>query len=120
MAVLNQLDTVSVTLTSGGTLSAAVNINGLAVVGVIAASGWTTAAISFDASVDGSNYYPLYTDGGEVTIPSSHVGTDQARLFALDPAFWVGVNYLKVRSGTKGSEVGQGAERGLTLVVRPV
>jgi hypothetical protein len=37
---------------------------------------------------------------------------------AIDPAFWHGANSIKVRSGTSGSPVAQGADRTLTLVVR--
>jgi hypothetical protein len=120
MAVINQLDTRTVTITSGGTLASAVSIDGLAVVGIITPTAWTAAAITFDVSYDGVTYVPFWKDDGEVDIPSAQISTSAARFFALNPADWVGLNYVKVRSGIKGTEVAQGAARALTLVVKPI
>ena len=117
---LNQLETIDVTIANGASLSGAATLDGKSVVGLISPAAWTPAGISFEASRDGTTFYPLYSAAGEVSIPSAHVAAAEARFFQMDPGDWIGFAAVKVRSGLNGAAVAQGAARTVTLVVRPV
>jgi hypothetical protein len=54
------------------------------------------------------------TAGSEKTVTA-----DASRHIIIDPQDFAGTQYLKVRSGTSGLPVAQGAARTITLVVRP-
>lgn len=82
---------------------------------------WTAAAITFQASQDGLTYYDVY-DGAnatttERTIASANIPTTGGRFLPLDLVDWIGVNYVKIRSGTSAAPVNQGAERVIILVM---
>lgn len=117
--MLAQRGSETVTIANGASLSgAAVFVNGVtSLVGIVIPAAWTAAALTFQASADGTTYGDLYnTAGTEVTIPSSAVAA--SRYIALDPSDFAGIAYLKVRSGTSAAAVNQTADRTLTLVVR--
>jgi hypothetical protein len=117
--VQQSADTVSQTATiaNGASLSDAVAMNeGHYPIAIIMPAAWTAASLTFQASVDGSTYNNLYdTSNTEVSV-----STAASRAIRLDPADWAWVSYLKVRSGTGGVPVNQGAERLITIVSRPV
>jgi hypothetical protein len=114
----------TVTIASGASLSGAAHI-GFALsgggsrgtlVGIQMPSAWTAASLTFQASNDGTTFTNLYdAAGNEVSVT-----TDASRWIALDPADFAGITHLKVRSGTSGTAVNQGADRVLTLIVRAV
>lgn len=112
------------TISSGGSLSGEVDLVADRLHRIITPTAWTAAAITFQSSDDGVNYRDLYTvatDGTatEVSIASAGIPTAAARSFVLDPVVFLGVRYLKVRSGTSAAAVNQGADRTLTLVTVP-
>jgi len=106
---------VSATIANGASLSAGINISRANLIGIIMPAAWTAAALTFQASIDGDNFFDLYDQAGnEVNLPtaaSRYVG-------GLDALNFGCFNYLKVRSGTTGTPVNQGASRELTLVLR--
>jgi hypothetical protein len=113
--------TKTVTVTSGTSLSGSMQVwdtsaahpEGL--VALIMPAAWTTAAITFQASADGTNFFNLFnTSGVEVTIAAPLA----SQFIPLDPADIISANYLKIRSGTSGAPVNQGADRIVTLVTR--
>lgn len=118
--------TQQVTIANGGSLSGAATgatrVGGGAtgiyetLVGIIMPASWSAASLTFQASNDNSTFTNLYNAAGtEVTATVS-----AARWVAIDPADFAGVAYLKVRSGTSGTPVNQGADRTITLVFRAV
>ena len=85
-------------------------------VGIVMPGTWTAANLTFQASNDNSTFTDLYNAAGtEVTVTAA-----ASRWIAIDPADFAGVAYLKVRSGTSGSAVNQGANRTIGLVLRAV
>jgi len=109
-------ETVEVTIASGASLSDAADLTGGALVGIIMPAAWTAASLTFQGSVDDSTYNNVYNDSGsEYTVAA-----DASRLIVLDPADFVSARHLKVRAGTSGTPVNQGAARTITLVVRPI
>lgn len=108
------VETTTVTIASGASLSGAADLKGRKLVGIIMPSTWTTASLTFQGSIDGTNYFNVYDGATEraLIVSTSYYS-------ALNIGDWVGFRYLKVRSGTSGTPVNQGADRVLTLVVQP-
>ena len=107
---------VEVTIAESGSLSAAVDIKGATIVGVIMPAAWTAANLTLQASIDDETYNNVYDKfGTEVNIPVA-----ASRHVIVSPAELTSLRYVKLRSGTSGTPVTQAAARVITLVVRPV
>jgi hypothetical protein len=105
----------SVDIANGASLSDALNLAGHTLVGIIMPSSWTSANLTFQASHDGTTYSNLFDDAGnEQTVTAA-----ASEYLFLSPLEWVGIAFLKVRSGTSGSPVNQGGARTITLVMAP-
>jgi hypothetical protein len=104
-------------IANGASLSGAVAIHPNSLVGIVMPADWTAANLTFQVSHDdGTTFNNLYDkDGTEVTVTAA-----DDRYITLEPALWAGIRHLKVRSGTAGTPVNQGAARTLQLVARPV
>lgn len=106
----------TVSIANGASLSGAVEIDDGSVNGIITPAAWTTANLTLQGSYDKENFFNVYdVDGNEVTI-----NADASRYIILNPSDFLGMKALKIRSGTSGSPVTQGAARSLTVVVFPV
>lgn len=108
---------IPVTIANGTSLSPAVdtgNVGGAKLIGIEMSAGWTAAGLTFQVSPDGTNYFNLQTDAAEATAvaAASQVIGLRADLSSVLSRF----RYLKVRSGTAGTPVNQGAERALFLL----
>lgn len=109
-------DVIEVLIGNGESLSDAIALFGLRIVGIMMPALWTAAGISFQGSHDGSTFYDVYdSDGNEVEI-----GAAQERFITVFSAFTAGFPFCKVRSGNAGTPVAQGADRTLYLVVAMV
>jgi hypothetical protein len=111
---MSQIVSISVTIPNGAALSNAAKLNGATLLGIEMPAAWTAAGLTFQHSIDGTNFFDLYDAAGAgiaMTVVASHY---------VAPSFlaWQGVIYLKVRSGTSGTPVNQGAERILKLVCK--
>jgi hypothetical protein len=104
------------TIANSASLSGAIDLGGTSLAGYIMPASWTAASVTFQASVDGTNFYNLYDQfGNEITHAVA-----ASRFIALTPSDLVGVRYIKLRSGTSASPVAQGAERQITYVTRVI
>ena len=104
------------TIANGASVSDAIDLSGTTLCGYIMPSAWTSASITFQASVDGTNFYDLYDQyGTEVTHTVS-----PSRFVALTPSDMASIRYIKFRSGTAASAVNQGAQRQITFVARVI
>lgn len=115
--------TATGTIASGASLSGAIPLGGYpgTVCAILMPASWTSASLTFQGSADGTTYGNIYkvgSDGAasEFTITSPVAGT----WIVLMPGDLPSVNYFKIRSGTAGSPVTQGADRILTVVVLPL
>jgi hypothetical protein len=115
---LADLEIIPVTIASGTALSPSIGIGIKTLVGISMPSGWTTAALTFQISPDGVIFQEYVDATGAAAIT---VATPAANTFiAISSGQFDGVNQLKVRSGTVGTPVNQGADRVIGLVVRTV
>ena len=118
-----------VTIANGASLSGVADLTSHRLVGIVIPSAWTAANLTFQgrpkASADVTAHpndalANVYDQGGaEVTVT---VG-GASRFIALTPAtsaLFDGIGELKVRSGTSGAAVNQGAARVITLVLIPI
>ena len=103
---------ITATIASGQSLSAEVNLGAGRLFAISMPSAWTTAALTFQGSFDSETFYDLYDEEGtEVTVDAA-----ASRFILIDPNKWFGLRTLKIRSGTTGTPVNQGAARVLNLI----
>jgi hypothetical protein len=103
------------TIANGTSLSAAVDLTGLTLVGIQMPSAWTAADLTFEASTDDGTYDDVYDGALEYSVSAA-----ASRFIRIAPSDLVSAQYLKVRSGTSGTPVNQLAERAITLIARPI
>jgi hypothetical protein len=104
--------TVSATIANGASLSAAIDLgDSRALAAIVMPASWTTANPTFQASPDGTSYFDVYDGGAERSVTAS-----TSRVISVAIVDWLGLLYLKIRSGTSGTPVTQGADRTLTLI----
>ena len=103
-------------ITSGQSLSASVDIKDQPIVAIQMPSTWTTANLTFQGSSDGTNFFNVYNmEGDEFTVT---VAT--SRYVVLNPFEFQWARFIKIRSGTSGTPVSQGADRTIVIVTRKV
>ncbi len=108
---------IPATIASGQSLSEALDVSGLELTAIQLPATWTAAGITFQGALDGADaahatFQDLYDGGGTeiaLTVVQAHTVTKLAA-FQID-----GLRWLKVRSGTGGAPVTQGASRTLIL-----
>ncbi len=106
-------ESATVTIASGQSLSPAVNLGGRKLCGIAMPAAWTAAGLTLQGSVDGTTYLDVYIAAGTAyTITAA-----ASQMIVLDPNLLRAMSYLKVRSGTAGAPVNQGADRALTLLL---
>jgi hypothetical protein len=110
----DRLNTRTVTIASGASLSNALNdLDGQILVGIVMPADWTAANLTVQLSHDDSTFNNQYDEAGtEVTIVAA-----ANRYINLTPANHLGATALKIRSGTSGTAVNQAADRIITLVL---
>lgn len=105
--------TSATSIAAAASLSGAIDLDRQRLHRVLLPAGWTSAAITFQSSVNGTTWSDLYDRDGEVTLAATVVGAGRA--IVVDAAAFLGVRYLKIRSGTAAVPVAQAAQRDLTL-----
>lgn len=100
-----------VTISSGQSLSPTVALGSKLLVGIAMPAGWDAAAMTFQVSIDGTNFIEL---ASSAAVASYTVAANQ--YIGVDPAIWRGVVFVKLRSGTSGAPVNQTADRVITLI----
>lgn len=109
----------TVTIANGESLSGAIDLGSSSLAGILMPASWTAAGLSFAVSTSlAGTYVPLWNAiGSEYTVPSASAVASQ--FIVLPVADFLGIQYLRVRSGTAGSAVNQGGARSLTLITVP-
>ncbi len=106
----------SVTISSGSNMSAGVDLDGLTLVAIVMPSAWDGTTITFQASTNGTDWYNLHDAAGNAVVltvaPSRYVQLDWQR--------FLGIRYIRIRSGTVTTPVNQTANRILRLVTRAI
>ena len=113
----NMLGSETATISTGTSLSPAVNLGGLRVFGLSMPAAWTTASMTFQTSYDnGVSWQNMYdVNGNEVSVTVA-----ASRNIAIDPVLFSAVPMIKLRSGTAASPVNQAQDSLVTLILRSV
>ncbi|MBW7970964.1 hypothetical protein [Bradyrhizobium sp. BR 10289] len=107
-------DVASVTIASGQSLSGSVDLGRQRAVRVIIPATWTAANLTFQVSYDNVTFSNLYdSSGNEYTVQAG-----ASRSIILPVADFIGIRYLKVRSGTSGAAVNQTSAATLIIPVQ--
>jgi len=109
---------LSATIASGASLSGAVAISYLVPVTFVIPAEFDGTAITFQGSVDGTNYFNLYDEAGtEINFPAS-----ASRIIKItNLSYFYGLEYIKVRAGTAASATNQTTtDTVLTVFVRTI
>lgn len=110
------LNSATVTIASGGSLSGALDLGNQALVRIIMPAGWDNAVLTLQSSFDGVTYNNLWDwAGSEYTIQAG-----ASRSIILVPADFVAMKFIKLRSGYSGTPVNQTADRIITILSRLV
>lgn len=110
-------ETGTATILNGASQSEAIDLGGHVMVAIAMPAAWTTANLTFAVATDAaSSYNPMFdSNGTEITIVAA-----ANEYLQLSPAVFAGVRFVKIRSGTNGTPVTQGADRVLTVVGRSI
>lgn len=110
-----QVSTTTATISSGNSLSSGIDLGTARLARIVMPASWTAANLTFQTSPDNSTWSDLYDSyGTEYTVTAA-----ASRAIIIPLVDFIGVRYIKVRSGTAGAAVAQGADRTLTLVLVP-
>lgn len=104
----------TLTIANGASLSGELDLTEFTITGIIMPAAWTAADLTLAASdAAGGTFVPVYDAAGtELTIQA-----DTSRFIALSPDATRALRFAKLRSGTSGSAVNQGAARELVVIV---
>ena len=118
MATSPFIFTTTVSIANGASLSGAADLNGANLTAILMPAAWTAAGLSFQGSFDGTTFGDIYarSTGLELVVPSA--GVVASGLIMFEPGTLLGLQSIKIRSGTTGAAVNQGAARTLTLALR--
>lgn len=112
--VPSRLGVYAAVIANNASLSDGIDLKGYTLCGVEMPADWTDANLTFQGRTKGgiwSNVYDRY--GNELVVVA-----DDDRYIPIDPLDFLGVEEIKVRSGTSGSAVNQSAARTINLAVR--
>ena len=101
---------VVATIAASGTTSTPIWLKGFELTGIVIPATFTGTAITFQASLDGVNYYTLKNTYSGAAV--SYTVTTSS-FYAIAPADFAGVNYIKIVSGST-----EGSTRTLNLATR--
>jgi hypothetical protein len=107
----------AVTIANGAALSSSVDLDYRDWFGFVMPNAWTAAGITVQGSIDGgTTWIDLFDENGsEVTFT---VAINRYVLFS-QPVRMFGIKLLRLRSGTSGTPVNQGALRTIQLLIEP-
>ena len=113
----DQTDTITATIANGASLSDELDLVNHRIVTIFMPAAWTAANLTFQvAAVTGGTFQDLYDDvGTEVVVTaavSRAIGVDLVAGALASPRF------IKIRSGTTGTPVNQGAARSIVLILK--
>jgi hypothetical protein len=115
----SQRDTKTAVIQNGGSVSGSIDLAATALIGFIAPSEWTAAAMQIEVSTDNSTWATVVQDQyGSAT--GNYSAITAAAAYAVDAVGLLPYRYVRLRSGSAASPVNQGADRAFTLITRPL
>lgn len=106
--------TASTIIAAGTALSPVIDLAAQRLHRITMPEAWTAAALSFQVSPDGQAFADLWDRNGEVVLSAAMAAP--GRTLVVDLAAFLGIRYLKLRSGLAAAPVPQADARVLALV----
>lgn len=78
-------------------------------------AAWTAADLTFQSTINGIDWFDVFDEYGIERVMSAGAG----RIIVADPGLWLALSQLRLRSGTSGAPVAQGADRQIFLLGVP-
>ena len=107
------------TIANAASVSDTVDLISTAIVGFVAPAAWTTAAITIEASIDGTNWIASLFDDTNSAISTWSTITAGAG-YSVNAVAMLPYRMIRFRSGTSASPVAQGAARSIFVITRPL
>ena len=108
------------TIANGTSVSGSIDLTSTALLGFIAPSAWTAAALNIEVSPDGTTW----PTAGAFDEFGSAIGQWSAltagAAYKVDPLAMLPWRYVRLRSGTSGTPVNQAADRAFSIITRPL
>lgn len=108
---------IDAVIANGESLSAAINLRGYRLAGVIMPAAWTAAALSFQAAESESGTFSEAVDSAGAPLAVTAAASQYIVFVAALQEATTALAVIKVRSGTSGAAVNQAAARTLRLVL---
>lgn len=107
-------------ITNGAALGSSVRVGGAALVGLILDSAWDTNIITFQTSVDGTNWFPIYLDDANTELQIPNTSAVASRAITMNTVLdkLAAFNYIRPRSGTTASPANQVGQTVITFVLK--
>jgi hypothetical protein len=104
------------TIANGASVSGTIDLQRTAIVGFVAPSAWTTAALNIEVSIDGTSWSSAF-DAYGLAVGSMSALTAGAA-YVVDMVSLLPFRYVRLRSGTSASPVNQAAQRDFKVITR--
>lgn len=114
---MNKLINSTVTIASGASTSGTIDCNDRTLTGFVTPAAWTTAALTIEASMDGTTWIGKLFDSTS-TATGSYPTVTASSGYAVDINALLPWRYLRLRSGTSDTPVVQAAARSFTVIAR--
>lgn len=112
-----ELGVTSAVIADGQSLSGAIDLKAQRLHQIMLPAGFASADLTFQVSVDETNWMDLFDADGEYKIPAAAVAASRSIL--VDVPTFFGIRYLKIRSGTSGAPSAVSGDKTLTLSTTP-
>lgn len=119
-----QQESLTATIASGGSTSTPIKLNGMALTGLYMPGTWTgtATALRFDVSDDGYTFVPALDASGQyivIRLNTSYLSSQFSHFIAAVGVDFSSAKYIRIVSHDETSAVNQGADRQITVVIRP-
>jgi predicted acylesterase/phospholipase RssA len=109
-------DSVSVIIAADAALSGAIRLGSGLLCAIQMPAAWNGTEITFDGTLDGSTYLPVFDEFGNESV----VAVGVSRIVQIELADFGGLRLVKIRSGRSAAPVAQAAQREILMAVRSV
>ena len=109
------LGIITASIPNAGSITPAIDLGAFRAGRIHIPAAWTAAALTFQVSADGSTYGDLFDNTGVEYTAQAAAG----RAVLLPLIDFLGMRYLKIRSGPTAAPVAQAAQRDLVIQLVP-
>ena len=113
MGLIMSISVVTGSIAAGDSMSGVVDRSTSDVVSLIMPAGWNDARLTFQVSIDGTDFHDVFDQNGhevQVTVTVNSA-------IAMPDNYFGRIRFIKFRSGTRDAPVVQAEQRDMTIVL---